>query len=160
MKISFDSRDEIRKLTGIIESTYPADLVIDEDDLLDAKAGHTNCKLPWNWDGRHLNLRFAETRKKPDRLYRFDEVFRRGEVWEEVERDGKTYLHVVASGDKISTSEEELAYLGGMLEGMFRLVNAGKCSMSDISDLTGQMEQYLVDLCHIWGRRYASDLDD
>ncbi len=61
MKITFDSRQEIARLSTILQDIYPAALCISTDDLLDARAFQNGQKpkhlpLPWNTDGFHLPI--------------------------------------------------------------------------------------------------------
>lgn len=55
MKIEFESRDEIRKLTDALQNgIYPAPIIISAEELLEASNG--NMQLPWGSDGFHLPI--------------------------------------------------------------------------------------------------------
>lgn len=156
MKIEFESRGEIRSICKLLQEIYPAAICVTAEDLDDVCGN--DCKLPWDSDGFHPTLKVTHT-PKAERLYTHREVFGQGQVWEEVEQDGKTYLRAVTSASTPFIKEESMIFLAGQVDAWFRLVEAGKCTIPDMADLTGQMEQYLVDLCRIWGRRYSVDTD-
>lgn len=59
MKITFDSKNEIRKFCKLLCSAYPADIVISVDDLRSAQESNDQ-DLPWDVDGLHMPIRFSD----------------------------------------------------------------------------------------------------
>lgn len=180
MKIEFESRDEIRKLTDALQNgIYPAPIIISAEELLEASNG--NMQLPWGSDGFHLPIAIkgeeesnkadktvskpvgnpvhkkAHKQKHRRQLYTHEQVFGRSSTWEEVEKDGKKFLRRVISAESPFQSEEALIYLAGQLDGFFQAVDSGQRTIGDIARITGQMEPYIWDLCRIWGRRQSGE---
>lgn len=177
MKIEFESRSEIQRMATVLQNTiYPDSIIIDIEDILDACGNSDDRPIPWNMDGFHPfieitddtpEMHHPEITKNADKtnesdkiensgqLFSYLEVFGRGQVWEEVIQDGKKYLRRVVSGDTPFTSEENLIYLAGQLDSFFQLIRSDQYTYKEVSDLTGQTEEHLVDLCRIWSRRTA-----
>ena len=53
MKITFASKNEIKKFCKLLCTAYPADIVISVDDLRNAQENN-DPDLPWNTDGLHM----------------------------------------------------------------------------------------------------------
>lgn len=59
MRISFDSKSEIRKISKILCTAYPADIVISVDDLRNTQADSAP-DLPWQTNGLHIPIQFSD----------------------------------------------------------------------------------------------------
>ena len=59
MKITFDSKNEIRKFCKLLCTAYPADIVISVDDLRNAQESNDQ-DLPWDTDGLHMPIHFSD----------------------------------------------------------------------------------------------------
>lgn len=90
MKITFASKNEIKKFCKLLCAAYPADIVISVDDLRNAQE-NVDPDLPWDIDGLHMPVRFsdektnaseAEMNELPDRYIKqiFDGILTIAEV--------------------------------------------------------------------------------
>ena len=55
MRITFESKNEIKKIGKLLCSAYPADIVISVADLRNAQES-IEPDLPWDTDGLHYRL--------------------------------------------------------------------------------------------------------
>lgn len=159
MKLEFDSRNEIARLCSLLKEIYPGALCVSVDDLLDAKNNAPDRDLPWNFDGFHPKIEIsddAQAEKKEsnkDQFYTYDQVFGRGTVWEEVEKDGKKYLRRVAKHNDPFTPTEHWAYEAGRIAMAFQLYRNEKISLMTGTHHTGRSKVEFLDLYHMWVRR-------
>lgn len=167
MKITFNSVDEINKFCHLLKSAFPADIVIDLDDLEKGKE-HGEFGLPWNWDGLHLESMIkieipdeAQPNKEStvearEKLYTHEELYKDCAVYEAVEKDGKKlYRRIVPAGEAL-TFDEKLCYEAGRLEAIFRLYMEDQMSLLRASAVSGRSRGEFVDLLRIWSRCYEN----
>ena len=57
MKMTFESREEIRQIAVILESMYPEAVTLSVDDLTIARQEHLD--LPWDSDGFRIPIAFS-----------------------------------------------------------------------------------------------------
>lgn len=59
MKMTFESREEIRQIARILESMYPEAVTLSVEDLTIARQEHLN--LPWDSDGFRIPVIFSNS---------------------------------------------------------------------------------------------------
>lgn len=149
MKIEFESREEIQRLATMLQNgIYPAPIIIDVEDLVDACGAQEDAPLPWNTDGFHIPLRVDKMVNKAGDKTDGKLVGKTGE---------KSRRNNQCAGRRETSfrNREAQIFLAGQLAGYFCLTTADQSTMRDVAKITGQVDFYLVDQCRIQSRRMA-----